>query len=210
MKQGKSVIRKAGGDIDVVLQIYSWQAFGFSKTAEAMKARHSLSLLLGLLITACAPNTVSSTEFPFTQWTVGAYRSSIPHAPKPSGWTQTKTVGVKFREYEASHPQGKWIITSERPGAAIQIITHSGKNHGLTDEWYPEEGGADSAAPYVFVKGDETWIILQGTSAMTYEETHIRFKGEEMTELRRNAAKGPGMGEGAPGVEPKHKVYPPL
>jgi len=60
------------------------------------------------------------------------------------------------------------------------------------------------------VKDEDTWIILEGTSAMTYEETHIRFRGEEMTELRRYAAKGPGMGEGAPGVEPEYKVYPPL
>lgn len=175
-----------------------------------MRSIHFLTFSLGLFVVSCAPNAAPTSDYAYTQWTVGQFRSSIPHAPKPTGWQQVKTVAVKFREYQVSHPIGQWIVTSERAGAAIQIITHSGRNHGLSNEWYPEEGGADAAAPYVFIKGDETWIILEGTSSMTFQETHIRFKGEEMTGLRRYAAKGPGMGEGAPGVEPKYKVFPPL
>lgn len=206
MKQGKSEMCKAGGDICN----FPWQAFGFSKTSKAMKTLYLVSNLLGFLIISCAPDATPTSDYAYTEWTVGVFRSNISHAPKPSGWTQVKTVAVKFREYEVSHPKGKWIVTAERPGAAIQIITHSGRNHGLTNQWFPEEGGADASAPYVFTKADETWIILEGTSSMTHEETHLRFKGEEMTDKRKYAAKGPGMGEDAPGVEPKFKVYPPL
>jgi len=87
-----------------------------------------------LFIVSCAPDAAPTPGYAFSQWTVGQFRSGIPHAPKPGGWQQVKTVAVKFREYQASHPQGQWIVTSERKGAAIQIITHSGKNHGLTNE----------------------------------------------------------------------------
>lgn len=66
------------------------------------------------------------------------------------------------------------------------------------------------AAAFAFVKGGETRIVLQGTSAITCEQTHFRFQGEELVEKRRYASKGGGMGPDAPGVEPKHKVYPPL
>lgn len=56
---------------------------------------------------------------------------------------------------------------------------------------------------------DETLIVLQGTSSMVYEETRIKFMGDQMTDLRRYAEKGPGMGEGAPGQVPQYREYPP-
>lgn len=171
--------------------------------------------LLGLgfiVLSSCATQpsgSTSSSDSAYTAWTVGAYRTEIPHAPSVAGWRQVKSVGVKFREYEISTPSGKWILSAERPGAAIQIFTPSGKRHDFKDEWYPEEGGADSAAAYGFVKDGETLIVLQGTSALTYEETHFRFQGEELADVRRYASKGAGMGPDAPGVEPHHRVYPP-
>lgn len=165
--------------------------------------------LVGLSLGACVSDP-AVTDSGHTAWTVPTYESNIPHAPKLDGWKQVKSVGVKFREYEIHHPNGKWIASYEDPKVPLRIVTASGKKHDFAEEWYPEEGGADAATAYGFVKGDETLVVLQGTSDFTYEETHIRFKGDELAETRRYATKGPGMGPEAPGVEPKHKVYPPL
>ncbi len=184
-----------------------------SEEKNGMNLRSYLWLaLVGLSLGACvsAPTGNFDTASSYTPWTVGTYRSRIPHAPKLDGWKPIKSVAVKFREYEIHHPNGTWVLTCEDPKIPIRIITASGRKHDFANEWYPEEGGADAAAAYGFVKGDETLIVFQGTSDITYEETHFRFKGDELTETRRYASKGGGMGPDAPGVEPKHKVYPPL
>ncbi|MFM2199833.1 MAG: hypothetical protein RLZZ505_3265 [Verrucomicrobiota bacterium] len=142
-------------------------------------------------------------------WTVPSFASSIPHAPELHGYKQLKSQGVEFRKYRVFHPDGLWTVRLDAEGDPIRVIMPSGKTFSFNSEWYPEEGGADSAAVYGFTKGDETLIILEGTSSMVYEETRIRFVGEEMRDLRRYAEKGAGMGEGAPGQVPEFREYPP-
>jgi hypothetical protein len=147
----------------------------------------------------------------FHQWNPGPYRKSIAHTPSLDGWQQVKSTGVQFREYTVTHPKGEWRVRLDMPSDAkpIRIFLPTGTHHDLAMEWYPEEGGADSASVVGFVKGDETLIILQGTSAVTDMETWAKFSGDSLVSLKRYAAKGPGMGPEMPGEEPKYKVYPP-
>lgn len=147
----------------------------------------------------------------YTPWSPGEFRSLISHAPDLKGWRQLKSTAVQFREYTIEHPDGEWRVRLDMPSdkRPIRISTASGENHDLAVEWYPEEGGADAAAVLGFVKDDETLVIIQGTSDITYMETRARFRGGKMVDLRRYAAKGGGMGPGMPGKEPAYKVYPP-
>lgn len=142
------------------------------------------------------------------QWTVGNYKSLIPHVPGTSGYKPLKSEAIGFREYRVHHPEGLWHVNLDAGEPPIVVSTASGSNFKLEGEWYPEEGGADAAAVYGFVKGGETLIVLQGTSDFTYEETWVRFADGKMTDVKRYASKGAGMGAGAPGVEPKYRVYP--
>lgn len=142
-------------------------------------------------------------------WTVPSFSSAIPHAPKLDGYEPLKSQAVEFRKYRVFHPDGLWTVKLDAEGDPIRVTMASGKTFSFKGEWYPEEGGADAAAVYGFTQGEETLIILEGTSAMVYEETRIKFVGGRMTDLRRYAETGPGMGEGAPGRVPKHREYPP-
>lgn len=142
-------------------------------------------------------------------WTVPTFSSSVPHAPKLDGYNQLKSQGVKFRKYRVFHPDGLWTVRLDAEGDPIVVTTAAGKVFTFKGEWYPEEGGADSAAVYGFTKGDETLIVLEGTSSMVHEETRIKFLDDRMTDLRRFAETGPGMGEGASGIVPKFREYPP-
>lgn len=164
-----------------------------------------LILPMALALSACAVDPGDDVGV----WTLPAFSSSIPHAPKLDGYTQLKSQAVEFRKYRVFHPDGLWTVRLDAEGDPIEVKTASGKAFTFKGEWYPEEGGADAAAVYGFAKGDETLIVLEGTSALVYEETRIRFRDGEMTDLRRYAEKGPGMGEGAPGKAPKHREYPP-
>lgn len=161
--------------------------------------------LFALVLAGCAVEPADDGSI----WTVPAFSSSIPHAPKLEGYSQLKSQGVEFRKYRVYHPDGLWTVRLDAEGDPIVVTTASGKTSSFSDEWYPEEGGADSAAVYGFTNGSETLIILEGTSSMVYEETRIEFMGDQMTDLRRYAEKGPGMGEGAPGQVPQYREYPP-
>jgi hypothetical protein len=165
-----------------------------------------LAIFLGTLALAgCAAEPADDGSI----WTVPAFSSSVPQAPKLEGYKQLKSQGVEFRKYRLFHPDGLWTVRLDAEGDPIVLTMASGKTFSFKGEWYPEEGGADSAAVYAFTRGDETLIVLQGTSSMVFEETRIKFVGEQMTDLRRYAEKGPGMGEGAPGQVPKYREYPP-
>lgn len=164
-----------------------------------------------LALTSCpAPATGSGGENPRV-FNLGTFHSAVPHAPQLTAYRQLPSRGVAFRDYEIEHPTGKWTVSfdEKEPLPPILVTTASGKMTRLAGEWYPEEGGADSAGTYAFIKGDETIVIFQGTSALTYEEPRLTYKGEDFVSARRYAVKGNGMGEGAPGIEPKYKVYPP-
>jgi hypothetical protein len=156
------------------------------------------------LLAGCAADTGG-----FTKWTVGSFRSSVPHAPALGGYTQVKSEGVEFRKYRVHFPEGVWEVALDAGDPPISIRTQSGKRVSLAAEWYPEEGGADSASVCGFTKGAERLLILQGTSDVTYEETRVKFVGDAMSDVRRYATKGEGMGPEMPGVEPEHLVYPP-
>lgn len=164
-----------------------------------------LSALFMIALAGCAVEPADDGSV----WTVPAFSSSIPHAPKLDGYKQLKSQGVEFRKYRVFHPDGLWTVRLDAEGDPIVVTMASGKSFSFKSEWYPEEGGADAAAVYGFTKGDETMIILEGTSSMVYEETRIRFIGDQLTDLRRYADKGPGMGEGAPGITPQYREYPP-
>ncbi len=144
----------------------------------------------------------------YTAWTVGDYRTSAAHLPGVSGYAQSKSVAVDFRKYELSHPHGAWVEAPDAGDPPIGIGPRGGKQVSLASERYPEEGGADAAAVYGFVKGNGTLIAPQDTRPMTTEETWVRFSGTEMSDMKRYASKGTGMGPGTPGVEPEYKVYP--
>lgn len=159
---------------------------------------------LPLLFLSCASDVASSGN----HWVVGKYISSISHVPGVAGYTPLKSEGVEFRKYKLTHPAGIWTVVLDAGEPPIEIRTAKGNVTKLAGEWYPEEGGADSAVVYGFVKGNETLIVLQGTSDLTYEETWIRFDGETKADVKRYAAKGGGMGPEAPGIEPKYRVYP--
>ncbi len=141
---------------------------------------------------------------------VHPYSSLIPHAPAVRGYRQLPVEMTGFRDRAIAHPGGKWTVSfgEQPPLPPVLITTASGKRNRLEEEWYPEEGGADAPSVHAFTKGDETLLILQGTSDLTYEETWITYKGENIAGMRRYAAKGAGMGPDAPGIEPKYKVYP--
>lgn len=141
-------------------------------------------------------------------WTVSTFSSSIPHAPELDGYKQLKSQAIEFRKYRVFHPDGLWLVGFDLGTDLISVTTASGKVFTFGLEWYPEEGGADAAAVYGFTKAGETLIVIQGTSDLVHEETRIKFVGERMTDLRRFAEKGPGMGEGAPGKTPKYKEFP--
>lgn len=142
------------------------------------------------------------------QWTVGNYQSLIPHVPSTSGYKALKSEAIGFREYRVYHPEGLWRVKLDAGEPPIEVCTARGKSFKLDGEWYPDEGGADAAAVYGFVKGEETLIVLQGTSDITYEETWVKFAGGTMTDVKRYASKGAGMGAEMPGEEPEHRVYP--
>lgn len=172
------------------------------------------AIVVPAILFSCAPEaSVSSTNsssnpraFPFYE-----LNSSVPHAPKLKDYRQIPSRSTAMRDAEIDHPAGKWtyhydVNSEKRP---IVITTASGKVQRLAGEYYPEEGGADAAGVYAFVKGTETVIVLQGTSDVTYEETHIHFQGDDFTKARKYAVKGAGMGPEMPGEEPKHRIYPP-
>jgi len=162
-------------------------------------------LLLGSCASTSAPASENARAFNF-----GEFTSTVPHAPKLTGYKKLPTRSVAFRDAEIDHPTGKWKVSMDEKGdLPVFITTASGKTHKLAGKLYPEEGGADAAGVYAFAKGDETVIVLQGTSDLTYEETHILYQGDEFIKARKYAVKGAGMGEGAPGIEPKYRVYPP-
>ncbi len=162
-------------------------------------------MLAFALLAGCAQEGGTSG---YTAWTVGEYHPTVAHVPGVSEYTPLISVAVEFRKYEVSHPGGAWEVALDAGDPPIVINPKRGKQVSLDGEWYPEEGGADASAVYGFVKGNETLIILQGTSDMTNEETWVRFSGTEMSGVKRYASKGGGMGPGAPGVEPEYKVYP--
>lgn len=162
-----------------------------------------ICVLGAALLAGCAADSSG-----FTKWTPGVFRSSIPHAPQLDGYVQAKSEAVEFRKYKVYFPEGVWDVVLDAGDPPISIRRASGKRSALSGDWYPEEGGADSAAVYGFTKGQERLIIIEGTSALTYEETRVKFMGETMTDLYRYAAKGEGMGPGMPGVEPEYRVYP--
>lgn len=162
-----------------------------------------------LLLAGCATETREWNP-DFTQWSPGPYQARMAHTPSLEGWRQVKTTAVQFREYTVDHPSGGWRVRLDMPSGRnpIRIFLPGGVHHDLAAEWYPEEGGADAAAVIAFVKGGETLLIIQGTSALTRMETWVRFEGDTLASVRRYAGKGGGMGPGMPGVEPKYKVYP--
>ena len=162
-----------------------------------------------LLLGSCANSSSPASDNP-RAFTFGEFSSSVPHAPKLTGYKKLPTRSVAFRDAVIDHPTGKWTVSMDEKGdLPVLITTASGKTHKLAGKLYPEEGGADAAGVYAFIKGDETVIILQGTSDFTYEETHIRYQGDEFVKARKYAVKGAGMGDDAPGIEPKYRVYPP-
>ena len=178
---------------------------------------HVLPLLsiVPLFLTSCpATNPVSTmgTNAKVDRsWKVGEYHTIVAHTPKIVGYQQIPSTGVTFRDYTIQHPAGTWKVSFDQksPLPPILITTASGKIKRLDQDWYPEEGGADAPAVYAFTKGAETLLILQGTSSLTNEETWIKYQGETVTDIRRYASKGDGMGPGMPGVEPKYKEFPP-
>ena len=176
-----------------------------------MKMKHLLSMIAAVLALAGCATDPREWNPDYSQWSPGPYRQRIAHTPSVQGWQQVKTTAVQFREYTVAHPAGEWRVRLDMPSQArpIRIFLPSGAHHDLAMEWYPEEGGADAAAVIALVKGDETLIILQGTSDITSMETWAKFKGESLVSLKRYAEKGPGMGPEMPGAEPKHKIYPP-
>jgi hypothetical protein len=163
---------------------------------------------------SCGPSTTGGSTnassdpraFPF-----GDFESNVPIAPKLAGYRQVPSRSTAMRDATIDHPDGRWTYSYDVHAERLPILitTASGKSHRVAGEFYPEEGGADAAGVYAFVKGSETIVVLQGTSAMTYEETHVTFQGETLVRARKYAVKGGGMGEGAPGVAPKFPVYPP-
>lgn len=175
------------------------------------------SSLLPFSLLSCSPsgNAISpetsadlqdARRFPF-----GDFKSNVPHAPKLAGYRQVPSRSTAMRDAEIDHPSGKWTYSydlknEKRP---ITITSSSGKTTRLGSDFYPDEGGADAAGVYAFVKGDETVIVLQGTSDVTYEETHIKFKGDAYVDARKYGVKGGGMGPEMPGEAPKYPVYPP-
>ncbi|WP_411825318.1 hypothetical protein [Luteolibacter sp. AS25] len=169
-----------------------------------MKLFASGVLALAIALSSCAPGPGGGEA---VIWTVGEYDSLIPHVPGVSGYRQIESEAIGFRKYRLQHPGGRWTVGLDGKKDPIVITTASGRKTSLPDEWYPEEGGADAATVYGFVKDDETLIVLEGTSDITYEETWIWFLGDKKVDMKRYAAKGPGMGTVA-GVEPKYRVYP--
>ena len=164
-----------------------------------------LSVLVTMLLAGCATEPGTSEG----GWVVGKFNSLIQHAPKLEGYQQLKSEAVAFRKYNVHGSQGIWKVSLDAGDPPIQINIPGGKTVSLESEWYPEEGGADAAAVYGFSKGEETLIVIQGTSDMTYEETRVKIAGGEITDLHRYATKGGGMGAEMPGVAPEHLVYPP-
>lgn len=162
-------------------------------------------LASALVLVGCAQESVGGDR---DVWVVGKYKTAISHVPDVTGYTRIKSAAVEFRKYEVSHPGGLWIVALDGDDPPITITPKGGKKVSLAGEWYPLEGGADAAAVYAFVKGDETLLILQGTSDITSEETWVRFSGTKMTGVKRYAAKGIGMGTAMPGMEPEHKTFP--
>jgi len=156
--------------------------------------------------TSSATSTSNPRAFPFYE-----FKSHVSIAPKLSGYRQISTRSTAMRDAEIDHPTGIWTyrydVNAKR--LPITITTASGKIQRLAGEYYPEEGGADAAGVYAFVNGSETIIVLQSTSDITYEETHIHFQGDVFTKARKYAVKGGGMGPEMPGREPKYPVYPP-
>jgi hypothetical protein len=152
--------------------------------------------LCGLVLAGCAVEPVDDGSI----WTVPTFSSSIPHAPELDSYKQLKSQAIEFRKYRVYHHDGLWLVGFNFGTDLISVTTASGKVFTYGLEWYPEEGGADAAA--------ETLIVIRGTSDLVHEETRIKFVGERMTDLRRFAEKGPGMGEGAPGKTPKYKEFP--
>jgi hypothetical protein len=179
--------------------------------------KHPLTLAAALLapvwLGSCGTTDSASTSpasdpraFPFHQ-----LDSNVPHAPKLAGYRQVPSRSTAMRDAEIDHPTGKWTyhfdVKSEK--LPIVITTSSGKSTRIAAEYYPEEGGADAAGVYAFVKGGETVVVLQGTSDFTYEETHVTFEGDTFVQARKYGVKGGGMGSEHPGVAPKYPVYPP-
>lgn len=170
------------------------------------------------ILTSCAPTSGNSTSassggsndnpraFPFHE-----FNSGIDHAPKLTGYRQVPSRSTDMRDAVIEFPGGDWsysydVKDSKKP---IRITTASGKISRIDGIYYPEEGGADAAGVYGFIKDGETVIVLQGTSDMIYEETHLTFKGDTFVRARKYAVKGGGMGPEMPGREPKYRVYPP-
>lgn len=178
-----------------------------------------LTLLLGgfAILPSCAPTSGTSGDssgssndnpraFPFHE-----FNSGVPHAPKLSGYRQVPSRSTDMRDAVIQFPGGDWTYSydmkdSKKP---IRITTASGRISRIDGVYYPEEGGADAAGIYGFIKDGETVIVLQGTSDITYEETHLTFKGDTFLRARKYAVKGGGMGPEMPGREPKYRVYPP-
>ncbi|MFD2257481.1 hypothetical protein ACFSSA_12430 [Luteolibacter algae] len=167
-----------------------------------------LNFMAIVLLTGCVGNESRDSAGGEVIWTVGKYESSISHTPSISGYRKLKSEAVEFRKYRVHHPTGLWFVRLDGDAPPIEIKTAKHGSITLSGEWYPEEGGADAAAVYAFVKGSETLIILQGTSDLTYEETWVTIVDGKTTDLKRYAAKGDGMGPEMPGVEPKYRVYP--
>ena len=177
-----------------------------------MKKTPFLFLLLSapLLPLSCATNNTTPTTTDTSPAAIYPFESVIPHAPKITGYTQVAVKQTAFRDRAILHPTGTWTVSfgAEKSQPPILITTASGKRKIMADEWYPEEGGADAAGVYAFVKGDETLLVFQGTSDFTYEETRVTYKGDTFAGAKRYAIKGAGMGPDAPGIEPKYKTYP--
>lgn len=159
-----------------------------------------------LLVVGCAGGSNNG----YQKWTVGKYRPMGEHTPKLDGYRQVKSEAVEFRKYKVDCPGGAWWVTLDAGEEPILVEPKRAERVMLGSDWYQEEGGADAAAVYGFVKGDETVIVIEGTSAITSEETWLWFEKGRLVDKRRYAEKGQGMGPEAPGKEPKYRIYPPL
>ena len=83
-----------------------------------------LSALFVLVLAGCAVEPADDGSI----WTVPAFSSSIPHAPRLDGYKQLKSQGVEFRKYRVFHPDGLWTVRLDAEGDPIVVTMASGKS----------------------------------------------------------------------------------
>lgn len=145
-------------------------------------------MMLGGVV-SCVPTTPDATVL-----------EAIP--PRPTGSGVLATTQTSFRSAEVKSEQGTWKVKLFEKDE-FSITTPGGKKYPLNEKWYPEEGGADAAFVKGYQRGDDTWIVLEGSSDFVTQETRFLFHGQDLRSVVMYSLPGLGHGPEYPGKKVK-------